>query len=58
MLLLGVSCGLIVANLYYAQPVADLIAASLGTPSPTSSRKRGPLIRINIGGAPGVRPRA
>ena len=31
-LLLGVACGLIIANLYYAQPLTGLISASLGLP--------------------------
>lgn len=30
--LLGTACGLLVANLYYAQPLTGLIAASLGMP--------------------------
>jgi predicted MFS family arabinose efflux permease len=32
-LLLGGACGLIIANLYYAQPLTGLISASLGLPS-------------------------
>lgn len=31
-LLLGVACGLLIANLYYAQPLTGLIIASLGMP--------------------------
>jgi len=30
--LLGAACGLIIANLYYAQPLTGLICAALGMP--------------------------
>ena len=34
--LLGIACGALIANLYYAQPLTGLIGASLGMPSATS----------------------
>lgn len=35
-LLLAVSCGVIVANLYYAQPLIELISSDIGLPSSTA----------------------
>jgi len=32
-LLLACACGLLIANLYYAQPLAGLISETLGTPA-------------------------